>query len=39
MECQMFPLNSPDEILRIELRARKLRAELMKSFFARLGRR
>lgn len=35
----MANLNSLDEIQRIELEARKLRAELMKSFFARLGRR
>ena len=39
MECQMITLNSSDEIQRIEIKARKLRAELMKSFFARLGRR
>lgn len=35
----MITLNSADEIQRIELKARKLRAKLMKSFFARLGRR
>lgn len=35
----MITLNSADEIQKIELKARKLRAELMKSFFARLGRR
>ena len=35
----MANLNSLDEIQRIELEARKLRAEFMKSFFARLGRR
>lgn len=39
MECPMITLNSVDEIQRIELKARKLRAELMKSFLARLGRR
>lgn len=35
----MIALNPSDEIQRIEIKARKLRAELMKSFFARLGRR
>ncbi len=35
----MITLNSSDEIQRIELKARKLRAEFVKSFFARLGRR
>ncbi len=35
----MITLNSSDEIQRIELKARKLRAELMKSFFSRLARR
>ena len=35
----MITLNSADEIQKIELKARKLRAELVKSFFARLGRR
>ncbi len=35
----MITMNSSDEIQRIELKARKLRADVVKSFFARLARR
>ena len=35
----MFTLNASDEIQTIELKARKLRAEVVKSFLGRLGRR
>ena len=35
----MITMNSSDEFQRIELKARKLRADVVKSFFARLARR